>query len=127
MSVCLFILSATAKHHISLAECLAVLIAYNICFAFSQGTVIWVYLSELFPVEVRAKGQSYGACLLWIANATLISFFPTLRHFSPEWSLRFFGLMMLLQIIIALLWYPETRGASVKQGTEVQTNNLQVS
>lgn len=83
MAICLFILSATFLHHISLMECLVVLIIYNTCFAFSQGTVIWVYLSELFPLDVKAKGQSYGTSVLWVANAILISLFPTLQHLSP--------------------------------------------
>lgn len=127
MSICLFVLSAPFKNHISLVECLAILITYNTCFAFSQGTVIWVYLSEIFPFDVRAKGQSYGASVLWISNAALITLFPTLQHFSPEWSLRFFSLMMLLQIVIALLWYPETKAVAVKQGTEAQANKLSIS
>ena len=38
-------------------------------FAFSQGAVIWVYLSEVFPNRVRAKGQSLGSFTHWIMNA----------------------------------------------------------
>ena len=37
------------------------LIAFIAFFAFSQGAVIWVYLSEVFPNRVRAKGQSLGS------------------------------------------------------------------
>jgi sugar porter (SP) family MFS transporter len=115
MAICLWILSATFAHQIGLLECSIVLIIYNACFAFSQGTTIWVYLSELFPYGLREKGQSYGASVHWIANAILISLFPTLQHYSPKTSLRFFGLMMLLQIVVASIWYPETKGIDLKQ------------
>src|SRR5690348_4924286 len=37
------------------------LIGYIAFFAFSQGAVIWVYLAEVFPNTVRAKGQSLGS------------------------------------------------------------------
>src|SRR5579885_193190 len=37
------------------------LVAYIACFAVSQGAVIWVYISEIFPTRVRAKGQSLGS------------------------------------------------------------------
>jgi MFS family permease len=127
MSICLFALSAVFLHHISPIECLIILVIYNACFAFSQGTVIWVYLSELFPFDVRAKGQSYGTSVHWIANAILISLFPTLHHFSPVWSFRFFAVMMLLQIVIALIWYPETNGIYIKQGPGLRPGNLLVS
>jgi predicted MFS family arabinose efflux permease len=115
MAICLWVLSATFVHQIGLLECSIVLIIYNACFAFSQGTTIWVYLSELFPYGLREKGQSYGASVHWIANAILVSLFPTLQHFSPKSSLRFFGMMMLLQIVVASIWYPETKGIDLKQ------------
>jgi MFS family permease len=114
MAICLWVLSATFVHQIGPLECSIVLIIYNACFAFSQGTTIWVYLSELFTYGLREKGQSYGASVHWIANAILVSLFPTLQHFSPKSSLRFFGLMMLLQIVVASIWYPETKGIDLK-------------
>lgn len=119
MSICLFVLSATLAHHLNLAECWSILVVYNACFAFSYGTVIWVYLSELFPFDVRAKGQSYGVSVHWVANAILIAIFPTLQRFPLEWSFRFFGLMMVLQIMVALIWYPETKGLRIRHEPEV--------
>jgi SP family arabinose:H+ symporter-like MFS transporter len=115
MSICLFVLSDAFLHHFNPVECIIILVIYNACFAFSQGTTIWVYLSELFPYDLRAKGQSYSASVHWVANAILVSLFPTLEHFSPPLSLRLFGFMMLLQILVALIWYPETKGIDIKR------------
>src|SRR5438046_9644941 len=52
------------------------LIGYIAFFAFSQGAVIWVYLSEVFPNRVRAKGQSLGSFSHWIMNALISWTFP---------------------------------------------------
>jgi sugar porter (SP) family MFS transporter len=45
------------------------LVAYIAFFAFSQGAVIWVYISQVFPNRVRAKGQSLGSFTHWIMAA----------------------------------------------------------
>ncbi len=113
MALCLFGLAITIPHHIKPMWYLVILVAYNAFFAFSQGTVIWVYLSELFPPEVRGAGQGYGAAVHWIANAILISLFPTLQHGSQIGFFYFLVAMMILQIGVVLLWYPETKGTTL--------------
>lgn len=110
MAVCLLSFGLVIPHHFAPLLYLAILVAYNAFFAFSQGTVVWVYLSELFPPGMRGAGQGYGASVHWIANAILVSVFPMMQH---AWSIRtfyFFALMMVLQIVVVLVWYPETRG-----------------
>jgi sugar porter (SP) family MFS transporter len=114
MALCLFILSGNL-HAMTPLNCVLLLVAYNACFAFSQGTVVWVYLSELFPLEVRAKGQSYGSSVLWGANAVLVFLYPTLQAFGPESLFRFFGAAMLLQIAVVFFLYPETTGMRLEQ------------
>ena len=52
------------------------LVGYIAFFAFSQGAVIWVYLSEVFPNSVRAQGQSLGSFSHWFMNAAISRFFP---------------------------------------------------
>jgi SP family arabinose:H+ symporter-like MFS transporter len=115
MSLCLFVLSGRL-HVMTPLNLLLLLVAYNTCFAFSQGTVIWVYLSELFPLKVRAKGQSYGASVLWVANAALVSLYPTLQRLGHGMVFRFFGTIMLVQVLVVFFWYPETKGIRIEQG-----------
>ena len=52
------------------------LVGFIAFFAFSQGAVIWVYLSEVFPTRVRAKGQSLGSFTHWSMNALISGVFP---------------------------------------------------
>lgn len=113
MSLCLFALGITIPHHAKPVWYLIILVAYNGFFAFSQGTVVWVYLSELFPFGVRGAGQGFGATVHWIANALLILLFPLLRRAAPTQGFYFFGVVMILQIAVVLFWYPETRGTSL--------------
>ena len=64
------------RHHQNLLVWL--LIGYIAFFAFSQGAVIWVYLSDVFPNRVRAKGQSLESFSHWIMNALISGIFPLL-------------------------------------------------
>ena len=114
MALCLFILGTRFQQLTPLLS-LMVLVGYNFCFAFSQGAVVWVYLSELFPNQVRAKGQSYGTCLHWIANAALVSLFPTFQKIAPEMAFRVFSLVMVFQIGVVALLYPETKGIPLEE------------
>ncbi len=51
-------------------------------FAFSQGAVIWVFISEIFPNQVRAKGQTLGSSTHWIMAAIIAFGFPYLRRWA---------------------------------------------
>ncbi len=113
MAVCLFCLGIAIPHHLGPLFYLSILVAYNVFFAFSQGTVVWVYLSELFSPGTRGAGQGYGSSVNWIANAILVSIFPIMQHASPVSAFFFFSLAMVLQIGVVLLWYPETRGTAL--------------
>jgi sugar porter (SP) family MFS transporter len=91
------------------------LIGYIAFFAFSQGAVIWVFISEVFPNRVRAKGQSLGSFSHWFMNALISGIFPLLAASSGGYPFVFFSLMMVLQFFVVLFFYPETKGVSLEQ------------
>jgi MFS transporter, SP family, arabinose:H+ symporter len=113
MAICLLCLAIAIPHHLVSWVYLWILVAYNFFFAFSQGTVVWVYLSELFPVGVRGAGQGYGAFVHWIVNAMLVLVFPIVQHASSARIFYVFAIFMAVQIVVIWLWYPETRGAAL--------------
>ncbi len=86
------------------------LIGFIAAFAFSQGSVIWVYISEVFPTAVRAKGQSLGSATHWIMNAFISQLFPIVAATSKASPFVFFSAMMVLQFFVVLFVYPETKG-----------------
>jgi sugar porter (SP) family MFS transporter len=101
------------KQHESLL--LWLLVGYIAFFAFSQGAVIWVYISEVFPNRVRAKGQSLGSFSHWFMNALISWTFPLMAARSGAWPFVFFSAMMALQFVVVLFVYPETKQASLEE------------
>ena len=91
------------------------LIGFIAFFAFSQGAVIWVYLSEVFPNRVRAKGQSLGSFSHWIMNALISWTFPLMAATSGGYPFAFFSAMMVVQFFVVLAFYPETKGISLEE------------
>jgi SP family arabinose:H+ symporter-like MFS transporter len=91
------------------------LIGFIACFAFSQGAVIWVYLAEIFPNNVRAKGQSLGSFSHWFMNALISGLFPLVAASSGGYPFAFFSAMMVLQFFVVLLVYPETKALTLEE------------
>ncbi|MGA8866425.1 MAG: sugar porter family MFS transporter [Candidatus Sulfotelmatobacter sp.] len=85
------------------------------CFAMSQGAVVWVYISEVFPTRVRAKGQAIGTSTLWVMNALISAIFPVLAKKSSATPFFFFAAMMLIDFILVAVIYPETKGVSLEK------------
>ena len=114
-ALCLFGVSAiffTNQHQSALVW---LLVAYIAFFAISQGAVIWVYIGEVFPNLVRAKGQSVGSSSHWVMNAIISLTFPLLAKSSGAYPFVFFGAMMVLQFFVVLFIYPETKQVSLEQ------------
>lgn len=85
-------------------------------FAFSQGAVIWVFISEIFPNSVRAKGQTLGSSTHWVMAAIIAFCFPYLAEtFGGALTFSFFGSMMVLQLIFVWRFMPETKGQSLEE------------
>lgn len=102
----------TSSHQYLLVWLLMGFIAF---FGFSQGAVIWVYLSEVFPTRVRAKGQSLGSFSHWFMNALISGIFPLMAATSGAYPFVFFSAMMVLQFFVVLFVYPETKGVSLEE------------
>ncbi|ATP55940.1 MFS transporter [Pedobacter ginsengisoli] len=84
-------------------------------FAFSQGAVIWVFISEIFPNQVRAKGQTLGSSTHWVMAALVAFYFPYFAEtFGGAATFSFFGTMMVLQLLFVWRFMPETKGKSLE-------------
>jgi len=83
--------------------------------AFGQGAVIWVYLSEIFPNRVRAKGQALGSFTHWAFAAAISWTFPVIAEISGGHAFSFYSSMMVLQLIWVLKVMPETKGVPLEE------------
>jgi len=90
------------------------LVGFIASFAFSQGAVIWVYISEVFPNRVRAKGQSLGSATHWVMNAVIAGVYPVVAAQFTAAPFVFFSVMMAVQFVVVLWTYPETKGITLE-------------
>lgn len=89
--------------------------------AIGQGAVIWVFISEIFPNQVRSYGQSLGSSVHWVMAAIVTSVFPFFANnpaIGPAKIFLFFMVMMVLQLLWVLVKMPETKGVSLEEMEE---------
>ncbi|MDI6048573.1 sugar porter family MFS transporter [Flavobacterium sp. XS2P24] len=94
--------------------------------AIGQGAVIWVFISEIFPNNVRANGQSFGTGIHWIFAALITLAGPVvidLFKINPWPIFAFFAFMMVLQLVFVLFMMPETKGLSLEELEHKMVNN----
>ena len=109
--------SFSGEHHGN-SYLLFYLIGFIAFFAFSQGAVIWVFISEIFPNAVRSQGGSLGSTTHWVMAAIISWIFPVIFESYTTgifWSFVFFTVMMLLQLIFISRVMPETKGRTLEE------------
>jgi sugar porter (SP) family MFS transporter len=114
-AICLSGVAAIFFTHKHQALLVVALVAYIGFFAISQGAVIWVYIAEVFPTRVRNKGQSVGSGTHWVMNAILSYAFPVIALRSGAYPFVFFAAMMVVQFVVVLFFFPETKQASLEE------------
>jgi sugar porter (SP) family MFS transporter len=101
------------------------MIGFIAFFAFSQGTVIWVFISEIFPNTVRAKGQALGSFTHWTMAVIISWLFPIMAESSAHGggiAFSIFAVSMAIQFVVVYKFFPETKGRSLE---EIQKNLFQ--
>ncbi len=84
--------------------------------AIGQGTVIWVFIAEIFPNHLRADGQAFGSSVHWILAAAIPSLVPVLfKSIGAAPVFGIFTFMMVLQLIFVWKMMPETKGKSLEE------------
>lgn len=115
-AICLALAALALGGAIPRVVLLPALIGFIAFFAPSQGAVIWVYISEVFPSAVRARGAALGAGTHWLLNAVIALVFPiAVARLSPAMPFGFFAAMMLLQVIVVARLFPETKGVTLEE------------
>lgn len=114
LALCLSVVSYVFLTHKHLDWLVWLLMIYIAFFAVSQGAVVWVYISEVFPTRVRSKGQSLGSSSHWITNAAISLVFPLMAVSSGAYPFIFFAAMMVLDFFLVLFYYPETSNISLE-------------
>ena len=83
--------------------------------AIGQGAVIWVFISEIFPNDVRSYGNALGSSTHWVFAALIAGTFPYLNSaLAPYITFGIFAGMMVLQLLFVIFLMPETKGVSLE-------------
>jgi MFS family permease len=95
---------------------LVCLIAFIAAHAIGQGTVIWVFISEIFPNDHRAAGTALGSATHWMCAAGMTSLFPiVVGAVETGYIFGFFCFMMVLQLLWVKFLVPETKGITLEE------------
>ena len=101
-----------SQHYAIVPACIFAFIASH---AVGQGTVIWVFISEIFPDRHRAAGQALGCGTHWVFAALLTTFFPAMvAAFAPGYLFLFFCVMMVFQLLWVKTMVIETKGVPLE-------------
>jgi len=115
-AICLALAALALGGAIPRGLLLPALIGFIAFFAPSQGAVIWVYISEVFPSAVRGRGAALGAGTHWLLNAVIALIFPiAVAKLSPATPFAFFAAMMALQVLVVAWVFPETKGVTLEE------------
>jgi len=93
------------------------IIGFIACFALSQGAVIWVFISEIFPNAVRAQGTSLGSTTHWVMAALVSWVFPIIVENIAGggfYIFLFYAIMVVVSFFF-IMSMPETKGKSLEQ------------
>jgi sugar porter (SP) family MFS transporter len=95
---------------------LAGLIVFIAAHAFGQGSVIWVFISEIFPNRIRGRGQSLGSLTHWVFAAGVSYAFPGIAaKLGGGTAFTLFFVCMVGQLIWVLRVMPETKGVPLEE------------
>jgi MFS transporter, SP family, xylose:H+ symportor len=86
-------------------------------FAISFGPIVWIMLTEMYPVPIRGQAMSIAVAAQWIANLLVSGTFPLLlgdstlnaawNHAFPFWL---YGALGIVAAFVVMRYLPETRG-----------------
>ena len=89
--------------------------AFIAAHAIGQGAVIWVFIGEIFPNEVRASGQSFGGLTHWVFAAIVANVFPiAATKFGGGPIFLVFTILMFFQLLYVRFLMPETKGIALE-------------
>jgi MFS family permease len=96
------------------------MIAFVACFAFSQGAVVWVLFSEMFPNNIRSRGMAIGSFSHWVFYAILLFFFPVIQKSFPDnrgigYVFAVFAILTFISFFFFKKYIVETKGKSLEE------------
>jgi MFS family permease len=105
--------STTELGHILMLTCMIIYIAgYSI----SIGSLFWLIIAEIYPLQIRGLAMSFVAGIQWLANFVVaLTFLSILDAIGPTHTLWVYGAMCVIAFLFSYFYVPETSGVSLEQ------------
>ncbi|KAH7427236.1 hypothetical protein KP509_10G035200 [Ceratopteris richardii] len=90
--------------------------AYVALFSIGFGPVAWVFISEIFPLRVRA--QAVALCVVmnrFVSGTVALTFLSISQAITPAGTFFLYGGIVFLSIIFFAVFMPETRGKTLEE------------
>lgn len=92
------------------------ILTFIACFAFSFGPVVWVLLSEIYPLKIRGAAMSVATMAVWVGTTFVGQMTPWfLENLKPHGTFWFFAACMIPAVYLAVKVLPETKGKTLEE------------
>jgi MFS family permease len=117
MGLSLVLLGAAFRFPVLPASALLVIILFYIAFfASAMGPLVWVVMSEIFPIKVRGGAMGLATVVLWLADFAVTLTFPVISdRFHPSTAFWLYAAMCALALSFMLIYLPETKGRTLEE------------
>ncbi len=89
---------------------------YIVSFAISLGPIVWLMISEIFPLKVRSVGASLATAMNWICNFLVtVTFLKLVEGEGISWTFGIYLILTLASLLFVYFFIPETRGISLEK------------
>jgi len=91
------------------------LMLYVGCFAFSLGPIVWLLISEVFPLRVRGRGMSIATLANWAANfAVSLVFLGMIAVLGTPVTFLIYAALCIATMVFTAWIVPETKGRELE-------------
>ncbi|QIV94553.1 sugar porter family MFS transporter [Allofrancisella frigidaquae] len=91
------------------------LLIYVVGYCISVGSLFWLIISEIFPLNVRGSAMSFVASIQWLANFVVAATFLTiLTALGVSFTFGMYACIATLAFVITYFFVPETKGVSLE-------------
>jgi len=109
--------NATGARTASLAVitvfCVAV---YIVSFAFSLGPIVWLMISEIYPLRNRAQAMAISTAANWGANFLVSASFPVMAaRLGPTTTAFTYAAFGVATLVFIITKVPETKGRTLEE------------
>jgi SP family galactose:H+ symporter-like MFS transporter len=105
--------SSTTLGHLLMLICM---ISYIAGYSISIGSLFWLIIAEIYPLQIRGLAMSFVSGIQWLANFVVaLTFLSILDATGPSLTLWLYGFMCVIAFLFSYYFVPETSGVSLEQ------------